>query len=43
MEIRYFELGLGYKDKEIKPVMGKVDTSLTIEEQVKEALRLLLK
>ena len=36
-------IGLGYKDKEIKPVLGKVDNTLTIEEQVKEALRLLLK
>jgi Holliday junction DNA helicase RuvA len=36
-------IGLGYKDKEIKPVLGKDDNSLTIEEQVKEALRLLLK
>ena len=36
-------LGLGYKDKEIKAVIGKVDNSLTIEEQIKEALRLFLK
>lgn len=35
--------GLGYKEKEIKVIMSKVDTSLTIEEQVKEALKLLLK
>ncbi len=35
--------GLGYKDKEIKQVVIKVDNTLTIEEQVKEALKLLLK
>lgn len=35
--------GLGYKDKEIKGIVGKVDTSLSIEKQVKEALKLLLK
>ena len=36
-------IGLGYKDKEIKNVVSKVDKSLTIENQVKEALKLLLK
>ncbi len=35
--------GLGYKDKEIKVVISKVDSSLTIEQQVKESLKLLLK
>lgn len=35
--------GLGYKEKEIKTVVVKVDQNLTIEEQVKEALKLLLK
>ena len=35
--------GLGYKEKEIKGVVREVDTSKTIEEQVKEALKLLLK
>ena len=35
--------GLGYKDREIKGIVGKVDTSLSIEKQVKEALKLLLK
>ena len=35
--------GLGYKDKEIKAIVPKVDNTLTIEEQVKEALKLLLK
>ena len=42
-ELRDVLLGLGYKDKEIKPVLLKVNQSSTIEEQVKEALRLLLK
>ncbi len=35
--------GLGYKDKEIKNVIGKIDSSLQIEDQVKEALKLFLK
>ncbi len=35
--------GLGYKDKDYMNILGKVDSSLTIEEQVKDALRLLLK
>lgn len=34
---------LGYKQTEIKKVIGSVDKSKTLEEQVKEALRLLLK
>lgn len=42
-ELREVLLGLGYKDKEIKGVLQKVDSSLTIEEQVKESLKLLLK
>lgn len=42
-ELREVLLGLGYKDKEIKGVLQKVDSTLTIEEQVKEALKLLLK
>ena len=36
-------IGLGYKDKEVKNVISKVDNTLTIEEQVKEALKQLLK
>ena len=36
-------IGLGYKDKEIKPVLVKIDNTLSIEDQVKEALKLLLK
>lgn len=35
--------GLGYKEKEFKTIINKVDTGLSIEEQVKEALKLLLK
>lgn len=35
--------GLGYKEKEIKVIVPKVDGSLSIENQVKEALKLLLK
>ena len=35
--------GLGYKEKEFKNVITKIDNSLSIEEQVKEALKLLLK
>lgn len=35
--------GLGYKEKDIKGVIPRVDCSLSIEEQVKEALKLLLR
>ena len=42
-ELEEVLLGLGYKEKEIKPVLARVDTSLTIEDQVKDALKLLLK
>ena len=34
---------LGYKSSEIKKVVGQIDKSLTLEDQVKEALKLLLK
>ncbi len=34
--------GLGYKEKEIKTVILKVDKEKSIEEQIKEALRLLV-
>lgn len=34
---------LGYKSSEIKKILGQVDKSKSLEEQVKEALRLLLK
>lgn len=42
-ELKEVLIGLGYKEKEIKPVLSRVDTSLSIEEQVKDALKLLLK
>ncbi len=42
-ELKEVLLGLGYKEKEIIPVLAKVDTSLPIEGQVKDALKLLLK
>ena len=35
--------GLGYKEKEIKNILPKIKIDLTIEEQIKEALKLLLK
>lgn len=35
--------GLGYKEKEFKGILPKVEVNLTIEEQVKSALKLLLK
>ena len=35
--------GLGYKEKEIKAIVVKVPQELSIEDQVKEALKLLLK
>ena len=34
---------LGYKDKEIKSIENKVDNTLPISDQIKEALKLLLK
>lgn len=36
-------LGLGYKQVDIKKVIGKVNGELSVEEQIKEALKLLLK
>ena len=33
---------LGYKDKEFKGILPKIDSTLSIEDQVKEALKLLL-
>ena len=36
-------LGLGYKDKDFKQILPKVNKELSIEEQIKEALKLLLK
>lgn len=36
-------LALGYKQPDIKKVVNKIDNNLTIEEQIKESLKLLLK
>ena len=36
-------LGLGYKQADVKKVVSKVNTELSLEEQVKEALKLMLK
>ena len=35
--------GLGYKDKDIKVIIPKVNKELKLEEQIKEALRLMVK
>ena len=35
--------GLGYKDKDIKGIIPKVNKELSIEEKIKEALRLMVK
>ena len=35
--------GLGYKEKDYKGIITRVDSSKTVEEQVKEALKLLLR
>ena len=43
MDVRDALLGLGYKEKEIKSVLTKVDSSLSIENQIKQALSLFLK
>ena len=42
-ELKEALIALGYKEKEIIPVIAKVDTSLPIEGQIKDALKLLLK
>lgn len=36
-------VGLGYKQADIKRVLNKIDAKLSLEEQVKEALKLMLK
>lgn len=36
-------LALGYKEKDIKNVIGRVNKELSVEEQIKEALRLMIK
>lgn len=35
--------GLGYKEKDIKGILPKVDNTLSIEDQIKDALKLLLR
>ena len=42
-DLRDTLVALGYKTSEIKKVIGMIDKSNTLEEQVKEALKLLLK
>ena len=42
-ELHEVLLGLGYKEKEIKVIIPRVSMSLSLEEQIKEALKLLLK
>lgn len=36
-------LALGYKDKDIKGVIGRINKEVSIEEQIKEALRMMIK
>ena len=36
-------VALGYKDKDIKSVVARVNKELSVEEQIKEALRLMIK
>ncbi|MBR3661308.1 MAG: Holliday junction branch migration protein RuvA [Bacilli bacterium] len=36
-------LALGYKDKDIKGVLGRINKELSIENQIKEALKLMIK
>ena len=42
-ELKEVLKGLGYKEKDIKGIVKKVDVSKSIEEQIKDALKLLLK
>ena len=42
-ELKEVLKGLGYKEKEFKSILGQVDSSKAIEQQVKDALKLLLK
>ena len=42
-ELEEVLLGLGYKQSDIKKVISKVNDKLSLEEQVKEALKLMLK
>ncbi len=43
VELREVLIGLGYKEKEVSSVVPRVDNSLSLEDRVKEALKLLLK
>ena len=43
MEVHDALLALGYKEKEIKTVLAQIDNSLSIENQIKQALSLFLK
>lgn len=36
-------LALGYKDKDVKNIIGRINKENSIEEQIKEALRLMIK
>ena len=36
-------IALGYKDKDIKNVISRIDKQLSVEEQIKDALRLMIK
>lgn len=42
-EVEEALIALGYKSSDIKRIMNKIDPSLTVEQQIKEALKLLLK
>ena len=42
-EVRDALIGLGYKEKELRSVLAKVDHSLSVEEQIKAALKLFMK
>ena len=42
-ELKEVSKGLGYKEKEFKNILGQIDTSKSIEQQLKDALKLLLK
>lgn len=42
-EIKAVLISLGYKEKEIREIINKIDYNLSIEDQIKEALKLLLK
>ena len=42
-ELEEVLLGLGYKQADVNKVMNKVNSDLSLEEQVKEALKLMLK